>query len=343
MTTAAPPANGRPAVGIREMEAYLQEVDSALRPYLDAAEARVPPVPGLREGVVYQIRGGGKRVRAALCATVCEIFCGRYQPALPFAAAVEHLQNFTLVHDDIADGDHHRRGQQSAWRRFGLAHGVNIGDVFVPLAAGAILDAAYAPALKLRLLSILADYGLTVAEGQGLDINLRGDDAPSEDAYFACSQRKTGAFLAMAAVGGGTIGGADEAALDQLNRFANAAGVAFQIKDDLIDLIGGKGRPSGSDIAEGKRTLLFVYAWPRVNDADRRRLVQILNKPRVQNTPGEIDWVRELYIEIGAVRYAEARADSLVDEALEALVSLPENQAKYRFIRLARFLSRRRT
>lgn len=336
------PVRPHPAAGLDgDIDRYLVEVDRELQPYLDQAVERTPEVDCLKEGVSYQVLGGGKRVRAALCATTCEMFCGSYRPALHFAAAIEHLQNFSLIHDDIADGDGERRGRPSAWQRFGVAHAINIGDAFIPLSSLAILEGAYSAQTKVALFQVLSELGLLVTEGQGLDINLRRNDAPTPEDYVECARKKTGAFFAMAAVGGGIIGGADARDLQRLRAFALQAGVAFQIKDDALDVVGGKGRPLGSDVLEGKRTLMVAYASERSAAAERGRMFAILNRARQETTPDEVAWVHELFRRTRARERAEQTANSLIDEAVQYLAELPETAAKYRFVRLSKYLMQR--
>jgi geranylgeranyl diphosphate synthase, type I len=325
----------------RDVEEFLADVDRRLAPHLRRALGRVPDVHPLRRGMTHQIASGGKRIRAALCVASCELFGSPYFRSLDYAAAIEHMQNFTLVHDDIADGDDQRRAQESIWKQFGVPHGINIGDTFVPLAALAILRAPYPDPLKVRLLNVLAEFGLQMAVGQNLDINLRRNDAVTFDDYFECTTKKTGAFLAMATVGGGLIGGADEPQIQNLREFAMVAGVAFQIKDDILDIDGTKGRARGSDILEGKRTLMVVYATERASERDRRRLYKILNKNRPFNSPDEIAWVWDLYRATEAAEVAARKAEELVEHACEYLMPLPETEAKYRLLRLARYLSKR--
>jgi geranylgeranyl diphosphate synthase type I len=333
--------DGDPGALLGETESYLAAIDSRLEPHLQRAIDRVAPIASLKEGVVFQVLSGGKRIRAALCAAACEVFSGSYDEALGFAAAVEHLQNFTLVHDDIADGDDERRGRESAWKRFGLAHGINIGDAFIPLSALAILDSDLDPSTKTRLIGVLSEHGLEVVEGQSLDINLRRDDAPTEDAYVACTAKKTGGFFAMAIVGGGIIGGASDDQLDDLRAFARGAGVAFQIKDDVLDVVGGKGRAVGSDVLEGKRTVMAAYAFERAPGDEGRRLIEILNRPRERTTASDVAWVHALYARTGARERAEATAEKRLSEAIVHLEGLPTTAAKYRFLRLCRYLTGR--
>ncbi len=325
----------------QDVERFLAEVDRRLAPRLRQALERVPNVDPLKRGATHQILSGGKRIRAALCVVSCELFGRPYFHSLDFAAAIEHIQNLTLVHDDIADGDLQRRSQDSIWKQHGVAHGINIGDMFVPLASLSILQAPYSYCLKVRLLELLSEYGLQMVEGQNLDINLRRNNAASFEDYFECTQKKTGALLAMATVGGGVIGGGSETQLRRLRKFAMLAGVAFQIKDDLLDMNGGKGRAPGCDILEGKRTLMVVHAAQHASIKQRKQLFAILNKPREATPMEDVQWVWQLYRTTGADRYAELTAEQLIDEACDHVLVLPESEAKYLMLRLARYLSTR--
>jgi geranylgeranyl diphosphate synthase type II len=177
---------------------------------------------------------------------------------------------------------------------------------------------------------------------QNLDLNLRHNDSASYDDYFECTTRKTGAFLAMATVGGGLIGGAADPDLKRLREFARLGGVSFQIRDDLLDMDGGKGRVPGSDVLEGKRTLMVVHAARRATAGDRRRLYRILDKPRQSTSASDVAWVWQLFRRTEADDHAARTAADLADQACDHLLDLPESAAKYRLLRLARYLSTRR-
>lgn len=333
----------RPAAGVdADVEAFLGEVNGRLRLRFKQGVARVADVSPLKPGVTDQLASGGKRIRAALCVAACELFGTSYVYCLDFAAAIEHIHNLTLVHDDIADGDTRRRARPSMWKQHGVAHAINIGDVFVPLAAQAILDAEYPDPLKLRLLALSAEQALEMVEGQNLDLNLRQNDAAAYEDYLECTSKKTGALLAMATVGGGLIGGAAEPDLKRLREFGRLGGVSFQIRDDLLDMDGGKGRAPGSDVLEGKRTLMVVHAARQATAKERHRLYAILNKPRESTSGAEVGWVWELFRRTGADEYAAHTAAHMVDQACGQVLDLPESAAKYRLLRLARYLSVRR-
>ncbi|MCZ6691157.1 MAG: polyprenyl synthetase family protein [Planctomycetota bacterium] len=323
------------------MEQYLRTVDRRLVRHMRAAVELVPHVEHLNDGVRGQVGTGGKRIRAALTVLSCELFCGDYMRALHYAAAIEHIQNFSLIHDDIADGDTERRSFPSMWKQHGVPHAINIGDAFVPLSSLAVLRSYYSDDMKLRLMETISIYSLEMVAGQSLDINLRTAPMPTIENYVECTKRKTGAFLAMAVVGGGIIGGAGETDLRNLSGYALHAGIAFQIKDDLIDIYGVKGRPTGSDILEGKITAPATYALSHAPVNSREKLRSILQKSRRSTTTDDVAWVINLYRETNALKYANGVIDTMLRQAYRHLIHLPNNPAKRRLIRLSRYLSRR--
>ncbi|HVP30379.1 MAG TPA: polyprenyl synthetase family protein [Myxococcota bacterium] len=325
----------------REVEQFLRYVDRRLVPFMKQAVDQLPEPKLLREAVSTQIRTGGKRLRAALCAVSCEMFCGDPIRALAYAAAIEHLQNFTLIHDDIADGDAERRSHPTIWKLYGVPHAITIGDVFVALGCTTILRSIYPDSVKVRLVRAIAEYGLEIAAGQVMDVEFRTAEHVSTADYLTCTRRKTGAFLAMAVVGGGIVGGADDAQLESLAHYAGLAGIAFQIKDDLLDLSGAKGREVGEDIREGKITAVAIHALNRASPAQRERLLGILRKRRRATTSQDVAWVIDLYTKTEAVRAADVMANRMIQSASQHLLALPENDARARFLQISRYLAQR--
>ena len=325
-----------------ELQAFLSDIEDRVQRRLTEQLKRVPDVPPLRTGITTQVAAGGKRLRAALAIIASELFGEPAGTCLDFAAAIEHLQNLSLIHDDIADGDRERRSQTAMWVRHGVGHAVNIGDGFLPLVTLSILEAPYADAVKLRLFQLLAEYGLEMVEGQTLDLNLRAKTDVSLQDYFDCTAKKTGALLSLATVGGALIGGGRDEHLVLLREFSTLAGVAFQIRDDLLDVEGGKGRRCGSDVLEGKRTILTVHAAQHAGHRRRAKLFAILDKPRAAKSPAEVRWVLDLYHDLGTDAFAHSVGGELLDEASQYLFRLPDTTAKYRLLRLARYLGARR-
>ena len=325
-----------------DLQAFLSDVENQVQRRLTEQLKRVPDVPPLRAGITAQVVGGGKRLRAALAIIASELFGEPAAACLDFAVAIEHVQNLSLIHDDIADGDRERRSQMTMWVRHGVGHAVNIGDGFLPLVTLSIVEAPYTDAVKLRLFRLMAEYGLEMVEGQALDLNLRAKRAVTLQDYVDCTAKKTGALLSLATLGGAVIGGGREEHLVLLREFSTLAGVVFQIRDDLLDVEGGKGRRRGSDILEGKRTILTVHAAQHAGARRRARLFAILDKPRGAKSSADVRWILDLYRELGAVAFAYRIAGELLDDAAQYVVRLPDTVAKYRLLRLARYLGARR-
>ena len=126
-----------------------------------------------------------------------------------------------------------------------------------------------------------------------------------------------------------------------LREFSTLAGVAFQIRDDLLDVAGDKGRPTGSDVREGKRTILAVHAGLHASPKNRAKLFAILDKPRTRTSIRDVRWVLDLYRDLDAPGYAHTVERRLLDQAAQHLYRLPESKAKYRLLRLCKYLGTR--
>lgn len=303
-------------------------VDTAL----EALLARERPVANLHEGLRYalgldidDLGARGKRVRPVLCLAVCEALGGRIDDALPFACAIELMHNFALVHDDIEDGDEMRRDRPAVWVRYGRHHGINIGDyllckVVAVLAHEGALDDSRRLAM-IRAMSLALDH---THIGQALDMNARDSHAFTFEEYDRLVREKTGYYLAAAMKGGAIAAGADAATLDALDRFGDAMGPLFQVRDDVLDLTQGKGRGGaiGSDIREGKRSYLVAHATGAATDAERSRLYAILDRPRAETTDDDVAWVIDLFQRTGAIAAAERRCAQLFETGLSALEPL---------------------
>lgn len=315
---------------LRRVELYSARVDSALEDFL----GREAPVPNLHDGLLYALgldiadrEAGGKRLRPVLCLMTADALGGDLGLAIDFACAIELMHNFALVHDDIEDGDMVRRNRPTVHVRYGLAHGVNIGDylfckVLDILARG---DAPLDDGTRLRLLRLMSETLDHTHVGQCLDINARSSRSFGVEDYFRLAQEKTGYYLAAPMLGGAIIAGAGEPALDALAAFGRAAGPLFQITDDTLDLTTGKGRGGvvGSDIREGKRSYLVAVAASRASDAESARLFDILDAPRDATGDDDVAWVVGLFERTGTLDDARERCASLLDQGLAALAPLP--------------------
>lgn len=315
-------------------EAYLAEtahrVDEELIAYLEGGD----DVPNLHEGVRYALgldrverRARGKRLRPALCLLTCESLDGSTEAALPFALACEMMHNFLLVHDDIEDRDAVRRGRESVWIRFGLDHGINIGDYMFAQVYDLVQrsrDRGLPEAVVLRLVALVSETVKGTGEGQAMEMNARGRRDLTPEGYMEIVTAKTGLYLAAPLVGGALVARAPEEVTALLRSLGDRIGPIFQIADDVLDLTKDKGRGEvGSDIKEGKRSLLVVHAAQACSPREREELYRILDTPRKEVTAEEVAWAMELFERHGAVEAARARGRGMLEEAQALVAKLP--------------------
>ena len=306
-----------------------KRIDEVLEALIPRPAARAQDeLEHLSEPIWYHMETGGKRIRPALCLITCEALGGDSQNALHFATAVELLHNMFLLHDDIADGDEIRRDKPAVWKRFGLGNGVNAGDYMLGLALKAVTDSPVAEPLRMRLMEIFLSTYLRTVQGQALDINARCDARFSVERYLKISELKTGRYLVLGMVGGALIAGAPEVTIRSLHKLGESMGPAFQIRDDLIDLTIGKGRGGvkGSDIREGKASVLYAHALVHSMPAEQEPLLEIMAKPRSDTTDEDVQWVLALYERCGSIAFARETADGLIHKAHETLDDLPTEQ-----------------
>lgn len=282
----------------------------------------------LAEPIWYHLDSGGKRIRPALCLITCETLGGDSEEALHFAAAVEMLHNMLLLHDDIEDGDTMRRDKPTVWKRYGTANAVNVGDYMLGRALTAIMRSPLPHDIIGRLLQVFVDTYERTVEGQALDINARSDKDFSVERYLQTARLKTGRYLVLGMIGGALIARAAEVTVQCLQRLGESLGPAFQIRDDVIDLTTGKGRGGdrGSDIREGKASILYAHALAHSMPEEMEQLVAIMAKSREATTDADVQQVIELYNRCGSTRFANDTADALTRQAHQTLEYLPIEQ-----------------
>ena len=217
---------------------------------------------GLAELDGQAVSGGvqGKGIRPMVCLCAATAVGGRAADALDAAAAVELTHEFSLIHDDIQDGDRLRRGRPTLWTQVGVPQAINAGDALFAIARSLLSAPGHAcePATALALCAVYDEACLRLAEGQQQDIAFESGAAVTESAYLSMVRDKTGAILGAAAALGALAGGASPATAARLLAYGEALGVAFQIQDDVLGLWGDPlltGKPAGNDLRRGKRSL----------------------------------------------------------------------------------------
>jgi geranylgeranyl diphosphate synthase type II len=226
---------------------------------------RLPQVPaGLLEAMEYSLLGGGKRLRPALCLTTARLFGLDAGIALPFACALECIHTYSLIHDDLPamDNDDLRRGKPTSHKRFDEATAILAGDGLMTDAVALMceVDQRAVPAerlLRAVALAVTAAGSPGMVGGQFLDMLYTGKGKTSLEELAAMHALKTGALLRAACLCGAVLAGADIRGLEAISAYGAHMGAAFQIVDDILDVIGDEaalGKPVGSDIAQGKIT-----------------------------------------------------------------------------------------
>lgn len=309
-----------------------EAIDKAIENYLYEKEPS-----NLYEAVKYLPFAGGKRLRPLIACLACEAVGGNFVNALPLAVALELIHTFTLVHDDIMDKDEERRGMPAVHVKFGENTAILAGDTLFAKAfevASASKDAEIAKKI-LRNLAIMAKE---ICEGQQLDIEFEEMEYVEESQFLEMIEKKTARMFEQAAMGGAIVGRGKKEEIEALQKYGLNLGMAFQIWDDCLDVIGKDiGKPVGSDIREGKKTLLYIYAYEK---AENKEWLKYYGKEDANDE--EVQKIIKFFEEIGAIEYAKEKAREYSKKAIDALKILPESEAKKELIKLSEFAIERK-
>jgi geranylgeranyl diphosphate synthase, type I len=340
---------GRGGAGVTgALPPFVGEAAAAVAPALRAACAPLAPEIGAVVG--YHLgwldtdgrpasSRGGKSVRGALA--LCSARAAGADPAagMPGAVAVELVHTFSLLHDDIMDGDRERHGRPAAWVAFGRARAILAGDAVLALAYRVLLDAGPAGGAALRSLAAAVER---LIDGQALDLDLEGRvDATPEDCIRMCAG-KTGALLACAASIGADLAGAGAPVVAALAGFGGHLGLAFQAVDDLLGIWGDPavtGKPVFGDLARRKTSLPVALALASDDDG-ARELAGLLGRPELG--AAELERAAALVEACGGRAGAEEQARAELARALAALEGVPVDPgARADLAAIARFVAAR--
>lgn len=229
----------------------------------------------------------GKQFRPILSLLTCEAVGGRWESALPTAAAIELLHNFSLIHDDIEDRDPSRRHRATVWKVWGEAQAINAGDSMFALAGRALLETAIPTKSLDSLARFFHEMSLSLTEGQFLDMQFESRQDVTPDEYLDMIGRKTGALVAFSCQAGALIGGASARVRDALYEFGRDLGMAFQIQDDIQGLWGHPsttGKAAAKDLENRKKTLPVLMAMQRAQP-EQRHILQEFYARRSDDLP----------------------------------------------------------
>ncbi len=260
----------------------------------------------------------GKSLRAGLCLHSCQALGGDPAAAISPAAAIELTHAFSLIHDDIEDGDHIRRGRPSLWSLVGVGQAINAGDVLWAIAQRLLVAGAMAETTQVEMVRRYAGACRMLAEGQYLDLLFEGQTAVSVSDYLAMVARKTGALFGAAAALGALAGGGLAPLADRLTRYGEALGIAFQIQDDILGLWSTEttsGKPVARDLQRGKKTLPVLLALEQPDLAGQLRAFFALERREAQEALALAD----LIADAGVREQASAEARRWSATAVQAL------------------------
>jgi geranylgeranyl pyrophosphate synthase len=293
---------------------------------------------------------GGKRWRPTLFLLICEALGKNSADYLDFAIIPEVVHNGTLIIDDIEDASELRRGKPCTYKIYGVDIAVNAGNTmyYLPLLPLMEKKAQMQPEKLRDLYEVYVQEMINLSMGQAMDIAwhrgvANADDLGEEDYLQMCAY-KTGTLARMAAKLAAVLAGANKELVEKLGHFAESIGVAFQMQDDVLDLTGKefaeKKGGFGQDITEGKRTLMVIYTLKKANNADRKRLVQILNMHTAEQALR--DEAISIMQKYDAIAHVKRTAAQIVEESWrEAEKLLPASEAKEKLKAFAEFLIKR--
>lgn len=265
-----------------DLQAYLKEKAERINLALDKflPDGEIMP-PNLHQAMRYSVMAGGKRIRPVLMMAACEAAGGDAEAVVPAACAMEMIHTYSLIHDDLPamDNDDFRRGRPTCHKEYGEALAILAGDAL--LTEAFVLLASPETARHLphgvlrRIIHIVARHAgsFGMVGGQAVDIESEGQDVDAPTLHYIHTH-KTGALILASVQAGALAGGADETVFGHLTRYGEAVGLAFQIADDILDVVGDEkllGKKVGVDEARGKATYPALFGLPEA----RRRATEL--------------------------------------------------------------------
>lgn len=330
-----PPAPGKAPV-VQAPEA-LARASALVAPALLGAVDRLDA--SLHAPVRHHLSAGGKHVRAGLVLLSSAAVGGNEQDAVPGAVAIELVHNYSLLHDDIIDGDRERRHRPTVWTAFGEGVAIVAGDALAALAMQVLLESP--TAARVEAARRLADANQGMISGQSADMDFESRATVTVDECLAMERGKTGALLSASCAIGALLGGADDAIADVLGEYGQHLGTAFQAVDDLLGIWGEPavtGKPVGADLLARKKALPVAVAFERGGEA-ADELSDILSRPL---TRADVERATVLLERAGVREQVAAIADRHLQAALASLerVDLDE-RARQELTEVARYVTAR--
>ena len=295
--------------------------------YIESSTIKRQPST-LYEPIEYVLSIGGKRIRPVLMLLAYNMYKEDVDSILPPAVGLETYHNYTLLHDDLMDNADVRRGMPTVHRRWNANTAILSGDSMLVVAYQRM---AQCPAAMLKaVLDLFTETALEIGEGQQYDMDFETRTDVTEDEYIEMIRLKTSVLLACAVKIGAILAGASDKDADNLYRFGEKLGLAFQLQDDLLDVYGDPkvfGKAIGGDITSNKKTYMLINAFQLANEEQRSELTKWITADNFDKAE-KIAAVTEIYNQIGIRLLCEKKINAYFEEARACLdkIDLPEEK-----------------
>lgn len=307
----------------KDIEKFIEDVNNEIEKIFIN---RIPA--SLYEPMYYLLAAGGKRIRPVLLMLSCGAVGGKAEDCISAAAAVELLHTFTLVHDDIMDKDNLRRGMQTVHKKWDDSTAILAGDGLVTVAYQTLLKTR---SKKIKEITECFTNGLLVlCEGQALDKDFEGTDEVTLKQYEDMIARKTAKLIEVSCLIGGMIGDATVPEMEGLQKFSFYLGKAFQIQDDLLDIMSCEevaGKPMGSDIAAKKKTYPTIHFLEHCSPQQKKEFLKIWRKNKISDS--DIQRIKELFITSQTITTAQKEVDRLIRQSMNNLEYFQDTEMKH--------------
>lgn len=290
----------------------------------------------------HLIVSGGKRLRPYMVMKSCEMLGGNTKNAINAASAIEMVHNFTLVHDDIMDNDEMRHGVTTVHKKFGMPIAILAGDVLFSKAYQVVSSTSLLSSSVIELVSRLAKSCVDVCEGQLLDISMANSEKiPSQSQYIKMIEKKTAALFEVSCAMGAICANAKRKDVSNLSSFGKNLGIAFQITDDLIGVLGDSKitkKPVGNDLREGKKSLPILLAINRAKSENKEIILKAFGNSFA--TQDDIEKALKIIRRLKIEKTVRHQAQSYAQKAKKSLQSY-SGSAKKDLLSLLSFVVKR--
>ena len=288
----------------------------------------------------YILRGG-KRLRPMLAILSCKSVGGDIAKITKPAGILEMFHNFSLIHDDLVDDSQFRRGEPTLHITYGMPIALNSGDALYTLVWREMMSLDMDPKEHIQLAKMYVDVFKNVVEGQGteLDWEINNRFDITEEQYLKMIDGKTSSLIGFSCKLGAYLGGADDKVCNRFHRFGMKIGAAFQIHDDVLNVIGNFDKYKkeiGGDITEGKRTLMVVHCLKQCDSSIKKEIMRILDTH--SREPEDINYVINAFKKYGSIDYAKAKAMHLIEEAEAELEKLNDSNDKQALLAVCNYI-----